>query len=453
MDTAPAASGATVVSAMETYPEEDAGAGSQHKFRWQHHCTAVDAMLMLTDPTVDRIVCEIHEDYVVDRAGRSELVSCKTRGANSGPWSLLEICHRGGLAHLFSRWLNLPNTTARLVTNAGLKTGPLEAVALKQACAAAADGNGLPDQYFPVRDAFARALLAARRKKKLAGIPLTEKPSGRQRQNLIPLPAGFTELVEKFMSVVRIKPALPSPDYIRSHHLDRVSVPILRKLQRDVSAAGPCYDAIVSMVTERNMLTPLTADYSTWLTDINSGSARNDLAALVSARSITKDDVNRLINRESGAPPLRRWKTTAPDRLRAKLMAGGIRETRISSAIRLREGWLSSWASLRSDLPGDRAAREDIETRVLDIAGEIEAEVAAADSDWGDKMYEGLRARFKATPLLTSNGIALSGEHLLGAALELASDCEVWFSDPFDVEEALAATSGPAQSKVIVENE
>jgi hypothetical protein len=121
-----------------------------------------------------------------------------------------------------------------------------------------------------------------------------------------------------------------------------------------------------------------------------------------------------------------------------KLMAGGVGETRINSALRVRERWLAHWARIRNDLPGDNRDRGDLEDFVLEVAGDVEAEVATEGSDWGDKMYEALRARLHAEADSLANSIAPTSDLLFGLALNLASECEVWFSKPFDVDAVLA---------------
>jgi hypothetical protein len=376
---------------------------------------------------------------VVERRDTTEIVSCKSRGINRGPWTLVDLCANGGLAHLFSRWTSFRDVKARLMTCGGLKTGEFEAEALCKACMGIADQGNAKVEFDAMRDAFARALLAAGRKKNTKGIPKTEKPPRRQIYSA-PIPDGFAETVEEFMRVLKIKAGLPMPAHIRSQHVEQVSRPFLRKAGRNHAVAGECYDKVVGIVYDKNLIDELTGDYANWLVDLDGkhGSARGNLAALVEARSIYPHDVTTAIAQSDNTRLLRRSSgASAPDRLRIKLVAGGVRETRINSAIRLREGWLSAWNSLRTDLPGDRAEREDLEARVLDIAGDVEAVVATTGSEWGDKMYDGLRDRFRAFPVQTASGLALSAEHLLGVALDLASECQVWFSEPFDVDSAV----------------
>ncbi|GAA5184362.1 hypothetical protein GCM10023322_25690 [Rugosimonospora acidiphila] len=423
---------------LGTAPEEDSGAETQDRYSWQHHCTAADcAAMMSEDSQIRRIVCEIHEDYVVDRGDDDiELVSCKHRETSQGPWSLTDICLGGGIAHLFSRWHTLSAARVRLVTNAGLKPGKAEAGEVANACLKMADGVQIDDELALCRDQLAFALLAARRQREFDGIPLTPLPPRRKAERLPP-PQDFLNLVEKFMGVLRILPELPSRRYIRTQHVEYVMRPALDSIGHNLDAAGVCYDGLVALVAARNAANPLRGQYSSWLSEPRFGSARSVLTALVQSRTIVRDDILGALADAPDRPLLRRWTTTGHDRLRVKLVAGGVRGTRVSGALRLREAWLAQWEESKRDLPGDEAERQDLEAKILELAGDVEAEVATSDAGWGDRMYETLRARLRSGRVSPSSGLALTPEHLLGLALDLAADCEIWFSDEFDVEAAL----------------
>jgi hypothetical protein len=245
-----------VIDPFALVPAEDSGAETQDRFRWQHHCTAADCIAMLLDPTVRRIVCEMHEDYLVDRGtDQRELVSCKTRELTRGAWPLTELCGKGGLAHLFSRRQELAGVRLRLMTNGALKLGPCETAAVIAACRAVADGAAFDGDVAKCRDALARALLAARRSRPFQHIPETAKPL---RGSGAPLPAGFADQVGEFMRVLRVCDGLPSRLHVRGHHVEEVMRPALVGLGHDPSSAGECYDAVVALVADRNVSGPLT---------------------------------------------------------------------------------------------------------------------------------------------------------------------------------------------------
>ena len=434
-----------MIDPLQVAPGDDSGADTQDRYRWQHHCTAVDCLAMLRDSRIRRIVCEIHEDYVVDRGDSdTELVSCKTRELSRGPWSLGDLCLTGGLAHLFSRARSLPGEVRlRLLTNAGLKPGPREAAAVVHACRELADGADCNKQIAEHRDVFGWSLLAAGRRRPFMHIPVVPAPSRGVRP---PLPLDFADQVEHFMRTLRVCDSLPSRSHIRGHHLEEVMRPALVAMDRDPSGAGTCYDSLLSLVATRNATGPLTGQYASWITDRRVGTARGTLAALVQARTIARNDVLAALDTQKASEAVRVRTVTGRDRLRIKLMAGGVGETRINSAQRLRERWLAHWNATRNDLPGDQRELGYLEDLILDLAGDAEAAVASDGSDWGDKMYEMLRSRLQSVISSPLASIAPTGELLFGLALSLAADCEIWFSKPFDIEAVLRESMSRASA-------
>ncbi|MGW4464728.1 hypothetical protein [Micromonospora sp. NPDC004704] len=243
--------------------------------------------------------------------------------------------------------------------------------------------------------------------------------------------------MEKFMRVLRVCPDLPARSYIRTQHVENVMRPALESLGHDLGGCGNGYDGVVTLIANRNKADALRGKYALWLTDPGFGSARAIQAALVEARTIRRVDILEALPTPASRPLLRRWTTSGHERLRVKLAAGGVRSTRIQGALRLREAWLAQWEESRGDLPGDEAARQDLEAQILEIAGDIEAAVAKSGPEWGDRMYEQLRERLRNGDVVPAPNLSLAPEHLFGLALNLSAECEIWFSDEFDVEQAL----------------
>ncbi len=114
---------------------DDAGARTADLYDWQAAMAAADGLRMFLDAldnqgqlvpgVTGRVICEHHEDWTLVREPDAELVSCKHRELASGAWTTIpQLVGKGGLAHLFGRWLALdekPNV--RLVTCAGLAAG------------------------------------------------------------------------------------------------------------------------------------------------------------------------------------------------------------------------------------------------------------------------------------------------------------------------------------------
>lgn len=429
---------------------EDAGALTQQRYNWQHQCTAQDCFAALSDPSVNAIVCEVLEDYVVVRSEFVEFVSCKHREHSRGPWRTNDLCSDGGIAHLYDRWCEAPESRARLMTNAALTTGTSESAALRAACQAAAAGEPCADARAEARDALARGLLAARRKRDYANIPLTPKPA---RGAATEVPDAFGVEVYEFMKRLAIVAELPEKNYMRAHHVETAIPLLLSNAAIRVHNVPAAYDAVVQLVATRNMAPGLAVSYGTWLAAPPSGAAGAELRARVEARTIRRHEILSLCSshdsRHDSPLLLRRHPSTEHSRLRAKLLAGGIEGTRLNSAQRNREAWLQAWAAYKTGLPGDEGEREDLETRMLDLAGAIQSRCEVANPDaWGSLMYNTLRDEIHDSHTQLAGALPLKAEHLMGVALELASQCEVWFSAEFDVDAAIEQAGSGTEALV-----
>src|SRR6266487_5875775 len=110
-----------MTSPLSVEPFEDSGASTQDWYTWQHHCIAVECIDMLVRGRVSRVICEVHEDYIVEHDnGTFELVSCKHRDIGRDSWRLTDLCINGGVGHLFGVWTRFPGSLVRLMTNGGL---------------------------------------------------------------------------------------------------------------------------------------------------------------------------------------------------------------------------------------------------------------------------------------------------------------------------------------------
>jgi hypothetical protein len=330
------------------------------------------------------------------------------------------------------------------MTNAGLSPGKNEAAELAGACANRASGCSV-DDVKEIAIALAVGLLAAGRDKEIAGIPKTPKPP---RGKMPEVDVEFLAKVDEFMSLLVIRANLPGRSHMRQYMVGTLVRPLLQKLSIADSHAELQYDACVALVAERNRSNGLTGRYAEWLTGEVPEGQRGSHRALIAARSIHPEEAMACLKMRGASPLLRRWSTTGHERLRAKLVAGGIGPTRISSATRLREAWLAAWAAMRTGLPGDVDEREDLEARVLTVAGDAEAAIAPSGNEWGNSMYQELKDRLTTGADSLGSSLQLTPELLMGVALDLAAQCEVWFSDEFDVEAALTAAATDEESRV-----
>jgi hypothetical protein len=426
-------------SLLDVIPDEDSGAQTQDRYRWQHHCTVVDCIQMLNDSEIEKIICEVHEDYIIVRRTHIELVSCKHREPSRGPWSLSDLCLNGGIAHLFSRWAAAKDPIARLITNAALKPGLMEAGEIVSACARVAESGSFEAKDLEAREALARALLSARRQKKYHEIPETEKPTGRRSQ-WPPVEPGFLERVGTFMQALRVKFDAPARKYIEA--VQQIAThDALAALGHPSEAHPKCYHAALSLVASRNMADELPGNYLAWITGNTDDGPRGSQRALIQARTIERRDVETALRQAYRIDEKIAHDPFKVQRLQAKLIAGQVGGTRISSALRHRDLWLEKATSLRTGAPNESSARQLLEVKVLDIAGDVETALYGAEERWGNDMYEGLRSQLVEQHEALSKILPLTSDDLLGLAMDLASRCYVWFSPPFDVDAAIREVS------------
>jgi hypothetical protein len=414
--------------ALTTLPTDDVGAETQDRFTWQHHCIAGDCIVSLADHSSARIICEMHEDYVIEANATLQLVGCKHREPGRGPWSLQELCSDGGLAHLFSRWTQFPTCSTKLMTNADLRRGAEEARhVIDTACSESPDEDSVTK--------LGRALLLANTKGRHAAIPTVVVARGKKVRSQLEVPDAFLQQVRAFAKSLSVVHDLPSRHHIRSHHIQELAQPyMLRSCGVDAGAAE-AYDRLVELVAGKNRIDPLKSDYSSWF----GGNVRGSALAMVTARSLFPADVAGSFVPKIEQLPLESWPGADHSRLRIKLLQGGLKSTRINSALILREAWLAAWARQRLGLPGDQALRHDLEARVLHIAGDAESATCAEDgTPWGNRMYDYLWSTISQQCDELRGSLPLRREHLMGLALDLAEQCQVWFSDEFEVDAFLA---------------
>ena len=91
---------------IDRAPDDDAGAATLGRFRFQAELAARFVLAKLAGEPIDRIFCELHEDYVVVFSdGRLPcLVSVKHLESSQPRWTLHALGQDGGVAHLYSRW-------------------------------------------------------------------------------------------------------------------------------------------------------------------------------------------------------------------------------------------------------------------------------------------------------------------------------------------------------------
>ena len=175
---------------------------------------------MLVLDRVASVVCEEHEDFVVIYAdGAVELVSVKHRENSKGPWTFATLCSEGGVRHLYGRWLATGRSArCRVMTNAGVKPGKLEASEFIAACQ-----SRQAAQVEPYLEKLQTAL-------------------GSQDRNR----------VREFALVLSVESALPGRPHIAAVNLREFYWPALEELGLVYDFVEPYYDRVLDLIARAN---------------------------------------------------------------------------------------------------------------------------------------------------------------------------------------------------------
>lgn len=418
-------------------PTEDSGASTQSRFWFQVQVIARSCVLMLTRPEIVAVLCEWHEDFVeIYQDGSVVLVSCKHREPTQGPWSLLELCDDGGLAHLFDRWLACGGAArARMATNAGMKPGADNAAGLKLLC----EHGAVPSTQDPIVEVLAEKFLALNRTGKFRLIPVVSKDGPRKPLvPQVPHPSRYVGEVAAFLGNLQFDAELPSRDHIEPVNINDLVVPALQKLQRDIRDARTCYGAITEIVAAAcRDHDGRPADLARHLADLHRGTVQKAISATIARRTISPSMVHSALRVENYNPPLLsdgadNLPTAMGGHILAeKMRAGGVSTAGISAARRLREVWQMVWASRRTELPGDAATLCQLEINVLDIVDECIMQAERSGNHWGSELHRALKDKLRPENLHDRLTLSLNPKHLRGLAYDLCDRCEFWFSEPF----------------------
>jgi Cap4 dsDNA endonuclease len=387
---------------------EDAGAETQARFRYQHECTACSCFAMLAETTVAAVVCEHHEDFVVIHADNGlELVSVKHRENSQGPWSFASLCKTGGVLHLYSRWLATGRRAkCRVMTNAGLKPGSLEAQAFANACRTRERARISP---------FLTALAAA-------------------------LDAPEIDGAAEFALSLTIDSDLPGRRHMGAVNLREMVVPTLEKLGASPKLAESCYEEVLEVIARANRDEAAErGELLEILSDPRGFDQASQNRRRVRRRAITRDALMSVLQGVSSSSTTLAGtsdgatEAPAPSRLQQKLDAGGLGPTAIDSAIRLRAGWYVFESTRRATVPGGDPAFEDLRVRVQDLAGLSESRVKEP-GPYGRQMHLDLRNTVTVENLAVTPPFDLDDQLLQGLVFQLTDECKVWFSEPFELD-------------------
>jgi hypothetical protein len=434
---------------MLTPPSDDAGASTADRYDWQAAMAAADGLALYRDALDDtgqlpadvggRIVCEHHEDWVAVQGDDAELVSGKHREQAYGAYTTVnQLVSEGGLGHLFGRWHVLDQKpTCRLVTTAGLGPGDpqgleratiyLRGQRLARLDLFSADG----EEHGPVIGGFAQALL-----RYPDGLPQIWQ-SGRGSSGAA-VKGQQLEQARRFLSMLVIEHGKPARAHVRYAAPGMYCRPILDRIGQLASLAEAVWEAVHALFRVRMRAAgplprgglPAVLFYRPGTLLPGPGEAERELAARIVTLADIDVAVRTAIAHPAGYMPLAR--TTRMSRLAIKMAAGQCADNSIERAEHLRLEYRRYWRDRTSGDPAARTAQERLHRALLRVSDQATAAATRPGGKWGSELWTELQARIDAmtTGLWPSD---LDADLRLGGICELASRCQVWFSDRFDV--------------------
>jgi hypothetical protein len=439
---------------MQTVPSDDAGASTADRYDWQAAMAAADGLALYWDALDDagqlptcadgRIVCEHHEDWVAVEGDDAELVSAKHREQAYGAYTTVnQLVSEGGLGHLCGRWHALDQkTTCRLVTTAGLGPGgpqSLEraAIYLRGQRIAGMDPFAASDgQRDSVIADFARALL-----RYPDGLPEIWQ-SGRVGSSVAVTSQQLDE-AGRFLSMLTIEHGKPARAHVGYAAPGIYCKPILDRIGQRASLAEAVWEAVHALFRVRMRAAgpmprgelPSVLSYRPGALQPGPAESLRELAA----RIVTLADIDVAVRTAIAHPgaymPLA--PATRISRLAVKMAAGQCADNSIERAEHLRLEYRRYWRERASGDPAARAAQERLHRTLLRISDHATAAVTQAGGTRGAGLWTELQARIDAM----AAGLwpdDLDADLRLGGVCELASRCQVWFSDRFDVNTEIA---------------
>ncbi|UGQ14867.1 DUF4297 domain-containing protein [Yinghuangia sp. ASG 101] len=420
-------------------PEEDSGSQTLGWYRYQAQVAARDCLAMLTEERIDFVVCEWHEDFVVAYTdGSVELVSVKHRQLDLPPWTLVELCKSGGLAHLFDRWCACEcaeNVRLRLATNAGLNTVPGNARWLAGMCG--------PDPRIAVgvremATAVAHQFLRVRWDQPYPNIPVTPKV---KKNDDIAVPPGFVEKVRRFLGVLEITSKLPSQGGIKDENIRQLLEPAVDRLGMAHVDVDATYRALIERIEQANRGDDVQIQLAAYIADPERRNYDKQLQLRIARRTLARKSILDTFVCTSGKlPVLPRGALPASGpgghRLAQKLRRGRVSSDEAVFAEQLRSAWYATWAGLRSGLAGDEADLFSLSLAVLDVVFRCrdQAQERVVGDDFGPVMHRLMAERLTSDGLAVPLPFPVNDLHLRGLAYQLAEECRFFLSEPFELD-------------------
>ncbi|AEV81994.1 hypothetical protein ACWT_0979 [Actinoplanes sp. SE50] len=426
-----------------TPPPEDAGAHTADLFDWQAAMAAADSFAVATMHLKDQargaaglkaVLCEHHEDYALIDGDDVQIVSVKYRGLGRGAYTWATLADDGGLAHLYARWKGLGRDLGcRMVTNSELKGGD-DASGLRDVCRQLQSGAATSDSATMIRS-FAVEMLRLPDK---ADIPVEWRaPEGATKSQIVPV-QGLLDDIRAFLHSIEFDTSRPQADDVEACAPEKYVEPLLEQLGLSTLASKAAWNAVLGIFRTRMRgrgKLPL-GELSDLIARIKGETAAERLDRTLRRRIVTAQDVILAVEEAAKAPAAYAMPDLkiAATRLAAKLLEGGCTTTAIVTAERFAENWRRERHQYAA-VPGMSQEFELAENRLRYVASKI-AEEAAEESS-GGKYGSRMWRKLDSADLVDALGsLPLPRETLtaLGAVCDLASRCQVWFSQEFDVD-------------------
>ncbi|MDM3918056.1 DUF4297 domain-containing protein [Mycobacteroides abscessus] len=441
----------SAVDAVLAIPQtDDAGAQTADRYEWQAAMAAADGLgayalhcdgcLKHLDISHIRVICEYHEDWIIQLGTEAELVSAKHREQSSGPWkSITDLVSAGGVGHLFSRWLLVDrHASARLVTNS--PTAPGEATDLIE-CRELLERLAAGDELEPDEQAmldgcigtFCRALMMFRKE-----LPEQwQAPQGARAKDLT-VPDDLLQAAQAFVLIFRFDHHRPERALTRHAAPSLYAKPLLGKIGQPDILAAPVWEAVVQLFRLRMRAQGSTANGG--LPSIGPAPRPRTPDQALEDRIVTLPDimiaVATAVSHPAAYKPIPRIRRIT--KLGAKMAQGGCSDTSIERAEQLRIDYTSYRRDRRNSVPGSAAEIQLVERILHRIADEETRKVRTGTAPWGDDLWAALAARLHDSPEELSK-FHLDGDLSLGGISELTARCQIWYSEFFDVEAAIVS--------------
>lgn len=430
-------------------PTDDAGAQTADRYEWQAAMAAADGLaayaqhhsgnLQPLDPSQIRVICEYHEDWIIQLGTEVELVSAKHREKSSGPWkSITDLVSGGGVGHLFARWILVERrASVRLVTNSPTAAGDAtELVSCRELLEKLErDGeleSGEQTMLDGCLDTFCRALMMFRK-----DMPQQWQADTGTRAKDQTVPEDLRQAARAFMLIFRFDQQRPERGLTHHAAPTLYAKPLLDRIGQSDSLSSSVWEAVVQLFRLRMRAQGPTTNGGLPTVGLSARPQTPDEA--VEDRVVTLQDIMIAVTAAVAhpaayepIPPIRRV-----TKLGAKMAEGGCADTSIERAEQLRIDYSRYRRDRRNNVPGSAPEIQLIERTLHRIADEETHKVRTDTAPWGDELWAALSSRLHSSPDELSR-FQLDGDLSLGGISELTARCRVWYSEMFDVDAAIA---------------